>query len=383
MPRRVAIVGIGQTRHEESKDDWVYWENDYEAARAALADAALKRTDIDTVIVSGWDAIDGRTLSDMHTSMAAGGYLKDSSHVGDDAIIALAYGYLRIASGLYDTCLAAGHGHREAPVEAVTRIVFDPLFARPVARNHTITQAMQANAYLHKFGVSEEQAARVVVKNRQNGTRNPYAHLRQAVSVEDVLASPPVAYPLKVLDCPPESVGGVAIILAAEEVVRRITDRPVWIRGIGWAIESYELGNRDLAQMPSVTAAAQQAYQMAGITRPLEELDLAEVHEATSFHELMAYEALGFAEAGQGANLMDDGQTEMTGRLPVNPSGGALSTNIFGATGLVRVAEAALQLRNEAHGRQVAGARLALAHGLSAIAGAAAPTNCVVVLERG
>jgi acetyl-CoA C-acetyltransferase len=378
MPRRVAIVGIGQTRHEESKDHWVYWENDYEAARAALADAALKRADIDTVIVSGWDAIDGRTLSDMHTSMAAGGYLKDSTHVGDDAIIALAYGYLRIASGLYDTCLAAGHGHREASVEAVTRIVFDPLFARPVARNHTITQAMQANAYAHKHGISEEQAARVVVKNRQNGTRNPYAHLRQAVTAEEVLASPPVAYPLKALDCPPESVGGVAIILAAEEVVRRITDRPVWIRGIGWAIESYEL-----AQMPSVTVAAQQAYQMAGITRPLEEFDLAEVHEATSFHELMAYEALGFAEAGQGGRLMDEGATEMGGRLPVNPSGGALSTNIFGATGLVRVAEAALQLRHEAHGRQVAGARLALAHGLSAPAGAAAPTNCVVVLEWG
>ena len=383
MPRRVAIVGIGQTRHEESKDHWVYWENDYEAARAALADAALKRADIDTVIVSGWDAIDGRTLSDMHTTMAAGGYLKDASHVGDDAIIALAYGYLRIASGQYDTCLAAGHGHREASVEAVTRIVFDPLFARPVARNHTITQAMQANAYVHKHGISEEQAARVVVKNRQNGARNPYAHLRQAVTADEVLASPPVAYPLKALDCPPESVGGVAIILAAEEVVRRITDRPVWIRGIGWAIESYELGNRDLAQMPSLTAAAQQAYQMAGITRPLEELDLAEVHEATSFHELMAYEALGFAEAGEGGKLMDEGATEMGGRLPVNPSGGALSTNIFGATGLVRVAEAALQLRHEAHGRQVAGARLALAHGLSAIAGAAAPTNCVVVLERG
>jgi acetyl-CoA acetyltransferase len=135
--------------------------------------------------------------------------------------------------------------------------------------------------------------------------------------------------------------------------------------------------------MPSLAAAAQQAYQMAGITRPLEELDLAEVHEATSFHELMAYEALGFAEAGQGGKLVDEGATEMGGRLPVNPSGGALSTHLFGATGLVRVAEAALQLRHEAHGRQVAGAGLALAHGLSAPAGAAAPTNCVVVLERG
>jgi acetyl-CoA C-acetyltransferase len=122
---------------------------------------------------------------------------------------------------------------------------------------------------------------------------------------------------------------------------------------------------------------------MAGITSPLEEIDLAEVHEATSFHELMAYEALGLAEAGQGGKLMDEGVTEMGGRLPVNPSGGILSTHLFGASGLVRVAEAALQLRHEAHGRQVAGARLALAHGLSAPAGAAAPTNCVVVLERG
>ena len=383
MPRRVAIVGIGQTRHTESKDDWVYWENDYEAAKAALADAALKRTDIDTVIVSGWDAIDGRTLSDMYTTPAAGGYLKDSSHVGDDAIVALAYGYLRIASGQFDTCLAAGHGHREASTDAVTRIVFDPLFARPVARNHIVTLAMQANAYLNKYRVSEEQAARVVVKNRQNGTRNPYARLRQAVSLEEVLASPPVAYPLKALDCPPESVGGVAVILAAEEVVRRITERPIWIRGIGWAIESYELGNRDLAQMPSLTAAAQQAYQMAGISRPLEELDVAEVHEATSFHELMAYEALGFAEAGQGGRFIDEGAAGMSGKLPVNPSGGALSTDLFGATGLVRVAESALQLRHEAHGRQVAGARLALAHGFSSLSGAAAPTNCVVVLERG
>jgi acetyl-CoA C-acetyltransferase len=231
--------------------------------------------------------------------------------------------------------------------------------------------------------VSEEQAAKVVVKNRANGVRNPYAHLRSPVALEEVLGSGVVAYPLKALDCPPESVGGVALILASEDVVRRITDKPVWIRGIGWAIESYEMGDKDLAEIPSLAAAAKRAYQMAGIGRPLAEFDLAEVHEATSFHELMAYEALGFAEAGQGAKLIEQGTTDMGGRLPVNPSGGSLCTNLFGASGLVRAAEAALQLRGEAHGRQVAGARLALAHGLSAPAGAAAPTNCVAILERG
>jgi acetyl-CoA C-acetyltransferase len=175
----------------------------------------------------------------------------------------------------------------------------------------------------------------------------------------------------------------VALILAAEDVVKRITDKPVWIRGISWAIESYEIGSKDLAEIPSLSAAAQRAYQMAGIKRPLDEFDVAEVHEATSFHELMDYEALGFAEAGQGAKLIDEGTTEMGGKLPVNPSGGSLCTNLFGASGLVRAAEAALQLRGEAHGRQVAGAKLALAHGLSAPAGAAAPTNCVAILERG
>ncbi|MGQ9573163.1 MAG: thiolase family protein [Dehalococcoidia bacterium] len=383
MPRRVAIVGIGQTKHEDSKGHYVYYESAFEAAKHALEDAALDRGDLDTVIASGWDAIDGRTISDMHTCMAIGGYLKDSSHAAEDGIMALVYGYLRIASGLFDIAMVAGHGHREANIDAVTRAVFDPLFTRPVERNYLVTMAMQANAYMHKYGLSEEQAAKVVVKNRANGVRNPYAHRRSPVTLEEVLSSGMIAYPLKALDCPPESVGAVALVLAGEETVRRITDKPVWISGIGWAIESYEMGAKDLAEIPSLAAAAQRAYQMAGIGNPIQELDVAEVHEATSFHELMAYEALGFAKAGQGAKLIEEGTTDMGAELPVNPSGGALCANPFGASGLVRAAEAALQLRGEAHGRQVPAATLALAHGLSAPAGAAAPTNCVVILERG
>jgi acetyl-CoA C-acetyltransferase len=383
MARRVAIVGVGQTLHEEFKDQCIYWENDYEATKLALEDAALDKGQIDTVIASGWDAVDGRTISDMHTCMAIGGYLKDSSHVGEDGIMALAYAYLRIASGQFDTVVVAGHGHREASLDRVSSVVFDPLFARPVGANHITTLAMQANAYAQRYGVGQEAAAKVVVKNRANGARNPYAHLQTPVTLEEVQGSGWVAYPLHALDCPPESVGGVALILAAEENVKRITSKPVWIKGISWAIESYYLGAKDLSQMPSLAAAAQRAYRMAGIARPLEELDVAEIHEPTSFHELMAYEALGLAEAGQGNRLVEEGLTEREGKLPVNLSGGCLSTNLLGASGLARAAEAVLQLRGEAHGRQAAGAKLALAHGFSALSGAAAPTNCVVILERG
>jgi len=383
MTRRVAIVGVGQTRHAEFRNDRVYWENDYEAAKLALEDAALDKGQIDTVISSGWDAVDGRTISDMHTCMGIGGYLKDSAHVGEDGILALAYAYVRIASGQFDTAVVSGHGHREASLEAMSRVVYDPLFTRPVGANYLASLAMQANAYVQRHGVGQESAAKVVVKNRANGAQNPYAHLKAPVTLEDVLGSGWVAYPLRTLDCPPESVGGVALVLAAEEHVKRITDKPVWVKGIGWAIEGYYLGSKDLSEMPSLAAAAQRAYSMAGIKRPLDELDVAEIHEPTSYHELMAYEALGLAAAGQGARLIDEGATERGGKLPVNMSGGALSTNLLGASGLARAAEAILQLRGEAHGRQVAGAKLALAHGFSSLSGAASSTNCVVVLERG
>jgi acetyl-CoA C-acetyltransferase len=383
MTRRVAIVGVGQTRHAEFRNDRIYWENDYEAAKLALEVAALDKGQIDTVISSGWDAVDGRTISDMHTCMGIGGYLKDSAHVGEDGILALAYAYVRIASGQFDTAVVSGHGHREASLEAMSRVVYDPLFTRPVGANYLASLAMQANAYAQRHGVGQESAAKVVVKNRANGAQNPYAHLKAPVTLEDVLGSGWVAYPLRTLDCPPESVGGVALVLAAEEHVKRITDKPVWVKGIGWAIEGYYLGSKDLSEMPSLVAAAQRAYSMAGIKRPLEELDVAEIHEPTSYHELMAYEALGLAAAGQGARLIDEGATERGGKLPVNMSGGALSTNLLGASGLARAAEATLQLRGEAHGRQVAGAKLALAHGFSSLTGAASPTNCVVVLEKG
>jgi len=380
---RVAIVGIGQTALSAADDEHLYHELDYEAARRALTDAGLDRGDLDTVVCSGWDAVDGRTISDMHTAMSAGGYLKDSAHVGEDGVMALAYAFMRIASGLFDVAMVTGHGHAESSFEIISNVVFDPLFSRPLGPSHLVSLALQAGAYVQKHGISEEQASAVVVKNRDNGAGNARAHLRQPVSREEVLASDPVCYPLRALHCPPQSVGGVAIVLASEDAARRISAKPVWISGISWAIDSYDLGSKELGRLGSLAAAAQRTYRMAGISDPLNELDLAEVHEITAFHELMIYEALGLAPEGGGARLMEDGVTAPGGALPVNPSGGVLSSNLYGASGLLRVAEAAFQVRGDAGPVQLAEARRVLAHGMSAPSGAAAPTDCVLILEGG
>ena len=383
MTARVAIVGIGQTALSAAADEHLYHELDYEAARRALTDAGLDRGDLDTVVCSGWDAVDGRTISDMHTAMSAGGYLKDSAHVGEDGIMALAYAYMRIAAGLFDVAMVTGHGHAECSFETVSSVVFDPLFSRPLGPSHLVSLALQASAYLQRYHPSEEQASAVVVKNRENGAGNARAHLRQPVSREEVLASDPVCYPLRALHCPPQSVGGVAIVLASEDAARRISNRPVWISGISWAIDSYDLGSKEISRLGSLAAAAEKAYRMAGIGDPLKELDLVEVHDITAFHELMVYEALGLAPEGGGARLMEDGVTAPSGALPVNPSGGVLSSNLYGASGLLRVAEAAFQVRGEAGPVQVVEARRALAHGMSAPSGAAARTDCVLILEGG
>jgi acetyl-CoA C-acetyltransferase len=382
MSDKVCIVGVGQTRHRGPGDNIAYYEHAFQAATAALEDAGLRRGDIDTVLASGWDVVDGRTISDMHLVPAAGGYLKDSAKVADDGILAFAYGYMRIASGAFDTALIVGHGHTESPAELVSNVAMDPFFYRPFGVGATATLALQCCAYADRYGVSEEQAAAVVVKNRGQGANNPYAHLKSPVTSEQVLASDVITWPLRELDCRPQSVGAVAVILASESRVKRIASRWATIEGIGWATESYYIGAAELWRLAALAGAAQQAYRMADISEPFAQLDVAEVHDLTSYHELMAYEALGWAEEGAAGRLVEDGATSMGGSLPVNPSGGALSTDLGAGTGLARVAEAALQVTGRADGHQVE-ARTALAHGASALTGSVAQTHSVVILGRG
>jgi len=384
LSRRVGIVGVGQTKYEdiENKRKQTYYDMVFEATKKALDDAGLERGNIDTTVEAAYDLLDGRTISNMYLCTAAGGYLKDESRVAEDGTFALAYAYMRIASGLFDTAVVAAHGNREGPIELTTNYIFDPFFYRPVAATYLTTTALQATRYMTKYNVKEETVASVVVKNRENGMKNPYAHLRSKVNVKEVLNSKIISWPLRELELPPKSEGACALILAEEDIALRITDTPIWIDGIAWSVDTYHIGSKELAELTPATVAAKKAYKMAGIDNPLKQIDAAETHDATAFHELMEYEALGFCGKGEGGKLLSEGVTSMKGELPVNPSGGALCADPYPATGLARVIEAALQLRGQADKRQIPDAETALAHGLSIAGGAAAQTNCVVVLGR-
>jgi acetyl-CoA C-acetyltransferase len=379
---RVAIVGVAQTKCESKKKE-AYYDIVYEAASKALQDAGMERNELETVIEASDDVADGRTISNMHTCTAAGGLLKDESRCAEDGTFSLAYAYMRLASGLYDTAMVTGIGTTESPFELVTNLAFDHLFTRGFGLSWITSFAMQANSYMKVAGVTEKQAAKVVVKNRKNGANNPFAHLRKAVTLEEVLRSPMVSYPLKKLDLPPSSSGACAIILASSEYVKRITDNPVWIDGLGWNVGSYYFQDAEPGTLLPLHWASERAYKMAGIENPLKDLQVAELHDITSYHELMEYEALKFCDKGRGGATIDEmGKDGRIGEVAVNPSGGALSSHPHHAAGLFRIVEAALQLRGEAGNHQVKDAKKALAHGITHIAGAASMGHGVVILSK-
>jgi acetyl-CoA C-acetyltransferase len=379
---RVAIVGVGQTKCEGKKKE-VFYDIVYEAASKALQDAGMERNELDTVIEAGDDVADGRTISNMHTCTAAGGFLKDESRCAEDGTLSLAYAYMRLTSGLYDTAMVTGIGTTESPFELVSNYAFDHLFTREFGLSWVTSFAMQANSYMKSAGVTDKQAAEVVVKNRRNGAKNTYAHLRKAVTLNEVLHSPMVSYPLRKLDLPPSSSGACAVVLASSEYIKRITDKPIWIDGLAWNVGSYYFQDGEPGEMPPLRWASERAYKMAGIANPLKDLQVAELHDITSYHELMEYEALNFCDKGCGGATIDKiGEDGRIGELAVNPSGGALSSHPHHAAGLFRVVEAALQLRGEAGKHQVKGAKRALAHGITHIAGAAAMGQGVVILGK-
>ena len=260
----------------------------------------------------------------------AGGQLKEEAKVSMDAAYAFIYAALRLLGGPFDLALVPGYGKGSEGVEFhwQTNTLFDPFYGQPLGLDALSAAGLQASAYFHRFGVTEEQAALVPVKNKGNALRNPNAQVRKKLTVEQVMKSRPLMKPIKREDACPISDGAAALVLASEDRARQLCRRtgrqPVWLLGMGHCQEAFSLGARDLAVAKAGQAAAKRAFQMARIKRPLEELDVAEVYEPFGFQELMWYEALGFCGPGQAATLLEQGVTEMGGKLPVNPSGGGL-----------------------------------------------------------
>jgi acetyl-CoA C-acetyltransferase len=381
MADRVGIVGVCQTKYEPRKIFDSYPEMVFEVSSKVLEENGLTIGDMDQIVSNSQDFWDGRTISNRTVSEACGSTLKAESKVAMDGTFAVFYAALRLLSGCYDSCLLVSHCKMsEGSPHLINNAMFDPLYQRILGFDELSTCALQAKRYMYKYGITAEQCAQVAVKNLRNGKRNPYAHRGMDVTVEQVMSSRMLANPIKELDAYPVTDGACALILATEEKAKKWGRTPVWISGIASRLDSFYLGDRDLAEVVSLELAAKKAYRMAGITNPREEIDLVELSDYYSYQELLWLEGMGFCQRGGGGKMIEQEMTAMGGDLPVNPSGGILSGNPVTVAGAVRVAEAALQLMGQAGQRQVEGAKRALAQGHC---GPCGQGQCVIVLEKG
>ncbi len=380
MADRVAIVAVAQTKYEEARPDRRVFELAFEVAERVLEQTGLNNDDLDIRVTCSQDHLDGMGISDVPVSEVLGAQYGAEEKIASDGAMAARYAFIQILSGHYDVVLVVAQC-KESKVDQnlVANLAFDPIYHRYLGLDFLSAAAMQANRYMHQHGITPEQCARVVVKSLKNAKNNPYAQRAMDISVEDILRSPVLAYPIRQLDAKPVSDGACAMILVREDRAKRLTDKPVWIKGVGSCYDAFYLGDRELADCDSLAAAAKRAYQMAGITEPLKEIDVAEISAEYSYQELLWSEGLGFCDPGEGGRLIERGVTGMDGELPLNPSGGLLSGCPTHVAGLSRIAEAVLQLRGEAGARQVPGAKTALAHGF---VGPCGQLQCVMILGK-
>jgi len=377
---KVGIVGYYQVQLY-SNANYGRYEMIFEAVRGALDNAGLKKKDVTTVISCTNDYYDGRTISNAFPVEVGGAYLTDESKVEMDGAHAALYGLMRILSGNHKLAVIWGGSMASCyPYHSARLFETDPTWERPNAFVNDITAGgFQMRAYMEKYGVSAEDIAKVAVNNRKNAAKNPLS-LKEAqypnLTTKEVLESGNYADPVTELMVSPLCDGVAAILLAPEKQALKITDKPVWITGVGYNQDTYYLGDRDLSTSKSMELAGKMAFKTAGIENPKDEIDVAELSEAFAHEELIFSEALGLAEKGQGINL----NYEISGECPINPSGGGLGGNPPCATGLIRIIEAVKQLRGEANGYQVKDAKKAIASGQI---GMCAQNNIIYVLEGG
>jgi len=389
MTNRIGIIAAAQTKYEASKPQLNNGELVFEVVEKVVLETGLKYEDqaeegedlfIDSIVSCSEDYWAGKTISDMLLHLELGAFAMHATKVAADGAQAVYHGVISILSGKHDIVLVAAHRKESETVGSIIENAgLDPFYLRPLGMNFLDAAALQAKRYMYKYGVTEEQFAKVVVKNLKNAKNNPLAQRPMDITVKEVIGSQELARPIKLLDTKPVSDGACALILAKEEKAKRLTDRPIWITGIGNCYDAHYLGDRDLADCQALTIAAQKAYNMAGITDPYRQIDVAEISDEYSYQELLWSEGLGFCERGKGGRLIDSGATEMAGDLPINPSGGLLAGVPSGVAGMSRVAEAFLQLRGEAGNRQIDGAKTALAHGVT---GACGQSQCVIILSN-
>jgi acetyl-CoA C-acetyltransferase len=366
MAERCAVIGIGQTKHDTARHDLSMAGLVREAADRALADAGLGYADVDAVVVGkAPDMFEGVMMPELYLADALGAAGKPLIRVhtagsvgGSTAIVAASL----VQAGIHDRVLTVAF---EKQSESNTMWALAPKipFQPPLVAGAGGYFAPTIREYIRRTGAPDHIGIKVAVKDRLNALKNPYAHLHvEGIDDEMVRSSMMLWDPIRYLESCPASDGACAMVLASERAAGAAPTPPAWVLGTAVRSEPLGMAGRDEVNPRAGQDCAADVYAQAGITDPVREVDVVEMYVPFSWYEPMWLENLGFAAEGEGWKLTEAGVTELDGDLPVNPSGGVLSSNPIGASGMLRFAEVAMQVRGQAGEHQVDGVRVGVGH---------------------
>lgn len=386
--REVAVSGVAQTPLSTRLPSLTFPELLTTAAYGALEDSGLDPERIDGLVLGlapslllGVERPEFWATRNLPGGKAFVGRVHTAAASGLSAI-KLAAARVAARESRHVLVVAADLADETPNLATAVWQLLDPFTERGLPINGVTMAALQMSAYMALRNCTEADLARITVKNRANGAQNPYAQLRKPVSVEEVLGSRVLAQPVKLLDGSPRTSGAAAAIVSSASDLPNGC-RPAYLRGFGGRANRYAMGARltpedgSYATGSDLTAAASSAYEMAGVSEASRDLDFAEIYASFNVIEAISTGALGLAPESEVITRLRDGAFDRDGALPVNPSGGATCGNPISATGLLRVAEAVLQIRGEAGAHQVLEAR----QGVVAATGGAFQLHEVAVLS--
>jgi acetyl-CoA C-acetyltransferase len=370
---RVGVVGIGHGKFGKRSDASVQ-ELAFDAFRDAMADAKIEKKDLDATVIGSVPeyhkqrSLSGVILEYLNLNPLATWLTEAACGSGSAAIRSA---WMAIQSGLHDVVAVIGCQKMTelstpeilALMGRVGEVQWESIYGTTFPGYY----AMIARRHMHEFGTTKEQLAAVAVKNHFYGAQNPKAMFQKEITLEKALSSQPVASPFQVFDCCANSDGAACLILAKEEKAKEMSDNVVWLDGLGCATTTMSILRRpDLVGLPSAQEASRQAYEMAGVGP--EDIKVADVHDCFTIAEILAYEDLGFCQKGQGGKFIEEKQSYIGGKVPVNVDGGLKAKgHPIGTTGVSMAVEMVKQLRGECGQRQVENADIGLSHNVGGI----------------
>ncbi|UCE74601.1 MAG: thiolase domain-containing protein [Methanomassiliicoccales archaeon] len=370
---KVGVVGIGHGLFGKRNDATVQ-ELAFEPFSEAMEDAGITQADIDaTIIGSSPEYHKQRSLPGVVTEYIGmnpkPAFLTEAACASGSAALYSAYGFIK--AGMFDVVAVIGVQKMmelsTPEILALMGRVGDVQWESNFGTTFPGYYALYARRHIHEYGTTEEQMAQVAIKNHFYGSKNPKARFQKEITLEKIMNSAMVASPLKMFDCCANADGAACLIIASEQRARKLSDTPVWIEGAGSATAPFSVLNRaSISTIPSAVEAGRKAYKMASVEP--KDIQVADVHDCFTIAEIMAYEDLGFCKKGEGGKFIEEKQSYLGGKTPVNIDGGLKSKgHPVGATGTSMAYEAVKQLRGEAKETQDDGAEIALTHNLGGI----------------